>query len=151
MDLEAPVTNVMTQAPVTVQVGQPLSEARRVMTEGGYHRVPVLRGAQLVGMLSSADLLRVSSGCEAVPLQQMGAGERPLGIEALMSSALVVLTPASPVHRLARRGLPRGCRDAWVRWRTPPVRPHTPRPPVSGPRGIGRRHTPCSLVLRRVS
>jgi CBS domain-containing protein len=99
MDEETPVANWMTRAPVTVQVEQTLSEARRVMTEGGFHHVPVLCGAKLVGMLSSADMLRVSSGCEAVPLQRMGGGDQPLGISSLMSRELVVLDPEATVRR----------------------------------------------------
>jgi len=44
----------------TIQVGQPLSEARRLLAEGNFHHLPVLDGKNLVGVLSSADMLRLS-------------------------------------------------------------------------------------------
>ena len=54
------ITTIMTASPTTVQVGQPLSEASRIMKEGAFHHVPVVDGTTLVGILSTTDLLKVS-------------------------------------------------------------------------------------------
>lgn len=98
MNLDAPVTAVMTRNPLTVDVRQSLSEARRILTEGGFHHVPVVSEKRLVGMLSSADLLRVSDGIDPVPIQgEWEAG--PLGIRSLMSRELVAVPPDAPVRR----------------------------------------------------
>ena len=54
------ITSIMTAEPQRVQLGQPLSEARRLCEEHGFHHVPVVEGKRLVGILSSTDLLKVS-------------------------------------------------------------------------------------------
>lgn len=82
MDLETPVAQVMNRAVVTVLATQPLAEARRVMTEGGIHHVPVVADGRVVGILSSLDLLRVATGVDALPLQSTG---QALTIASLMS------------------------------------------------------------------
>jgi CBS domain-containing protein len=43
----------------TVSVDARLSEARRVLTRGNFHHVPVVDGRTLVGIVSAGDLLRV--------------------------------------------------------------------------------------------
>jgi CBS domain-containing protein len=99
MDLDVPVSRLMTPDPVTVDVGETLAEARRAMTEGGFHHVPVVSGGRLVGLLSSTDLLRVAYGYAAVPLQTDAAGDGELGIRTLMSRDLVYLRTDSTVAR----------------------------------------------------
>ncbi len=54
------ITHIMTENPITVHVGQKLSDVHKAMLDGGFHHVPVVSGNKLVGMLSSTDLLRVS-------------------------------------------------------------------------------------------
>jgi CBS domain-containing protein len=93
MDLDAPVTTLMSRDLVTVRLGQALSEARRVMAERGVHHVPVVEGAQLVGMLSSADLLRVAAGSDPVPLQVGGLAS----IATVMVRDVVTLRPDATV------------------------------------------------------
>jgi CBS domain-containing protein len=55
-----PVTKIMTPDPVAVHTGMHLSDARNKMTEIRSHHMPVVSGKKLIGILSSADLLRVS-------------------------------------------------------------------------------------------
>jgi acetoin utilization protein AcuB len=94
MELDAPVSTFMTRAVTTVSVFQPLSEARRVMMEGGFHHVPVVEGRKLVGILSSLDLLRVSGGVAALPLQ---SGSHALTIATLMRRDLVTVREDTPL------------------------------------------------------
>ncbi len=54
-----PVTHVMTPEPVTIQRGQPISEAYRTLQHAPFHHLPVLDGEVPVGMLSSTDILRL--------------------------------------------------------------------------------------------
>jgi CBS domain-containing protein len=60
MKRNLPVSKIMTGQPVSIQLGQPVSEARKAMTKGNFHHIPVVDGERLVGMLSSTDILRAS-------------------------------------------------------------------------------------------
>lgn len=95
MDLDVPLAAVMTRDPVTVDASQGLDEARRAMTERGFHHVPVLCAGRLVGMLSGTDLLRVASGVDAVPVQ---AGGGPAAtVRSLMVREVVTIPPTATV------------------------------------------------------
>ncbi|HVY92299.1 MAG TPA: CBS domain-containing protein [Bryobacteraceae bacterium] len=52
------VSEVMTHSPVTVGEDTPLEEVVRLMDHHRIKRVPVLRGTELVGVISRADLVR---------------------------------------------------------------------------------------------
>ena len=62
MRRNAPVSHVMTKDPVVLEAGDSLSKARKMFEESGVHHLPVLRGSELVGILSWTDFLRVSFG-----------------------------------------------------------------------------------------
>lgn len=55
-----PITNLMVTDVTTIQAGQPLSVARKTLSEGNFHHLPVLDGKTLVGVLSSHDMMRLS-------------------------------------------------------------------------------------------
>jgi CBS domain-containing protein len=52
------VADVMTADPVTITEDMPLEEVVGLMDHHLIHRLPVMRGAKLVGIVSRADLLR---------------------------------------------------------------------------------------------
>ena len=60
------VADVMSSPVVTVADTMPLADAAVLLSTRGIKRVPVLRGGQLVGVLSRADLLKIiaQSQCE---------------------------------------------------------------------------------------
>jgi CBS domain-containing protein len=60
------VADVMTAEPVTITEETPLEEVVRLMDHHCIHRLPVMRGAKVVGIVSRADLLRalVQSLCK---------------------------------------------------------------------------------------
>ncbi len=60
MKRNEPVSHLMTKSPVTSHVAEPLSAIRKKMVDHRFHHMPIVQGDQLVGMLSSTDLLRVS-------------------------------------------------------------------------------------------
>ncbi|MFT4624908.1 MAG: CBS domain-containing protein [Myxococcota bacterium] len=60
MKRNEPVSHIMQSEVITVQVGQKMSDVRAVLTEHGFHHVPVVDGETLVGILSATDILRIS-------------------------------------------------------------------------------------------
>lgn len=62
MKKNEPVTKVMTANPVAVSRNEPVSAARKLLEDKGVHHLPVTDGEQVVGILTSNDLLRVSFG-----------------------------------------------------------------------------------------
>ena len=56
IDPARPVMDIATVAPMTVQVGQPAFEALLLMARHNIHHVPVVDGAQVVGMITATDL-----------------------------------------------------------------------------------------------
>jgi CBS domain-containing protein len=95
VDLETPVAAVMTRDPLTVDAAHSLDDARRAMTERGFHHVPVVAGGRLVGMLSGTDLLRVSPGVAAVPLQASAAP--PGTVRSLMVRDVVTIAGTATI------------------------------------------------------
>ena len=89
------ITSIMTADPLTVQVGQPLSEVQNLCDEHGFHHVPVCEGRKLVGILSSTDLLKVSYtyGEDTVTTQQLMNDPISLSTEATVRDAVTVLAP----------------------------------------------------------
>lgn len=55
-----PITNLMVTDVVTIQKGEPVSKARQLLADGEFHHLPVLDGKQLVGMVSSLDIMKLS-------------------------------------------------------------------------------------------
>lgn len=57
-----PISKVMSTKLITVHEADPVSKVRRVIEEHKIHHVPVVRGENLVGIVSWTDLMRVSFG-----------------------------------------------------------------------------------------
>jgi acetoin utilization protein AcuB len=56
--LQAPLRNIMTSSPVTVRSDAPLEAAAQILIEKKIGGLPVLLGAQLVGVLTESDIFR---------------------------------------------------------------------------------------------
>lgn len=52
-----PVTHIMTHEPTTIDVNAGLSEAVKLMKQGGFRHLPVMRNEQPVGLLTRRDIL----------------------------------------------------------------------------------------------
>lgn len=62
------VGDVMTEAPVTANLGHPLMEAAGLMMEHQLHHLPVVNSnKQLVGVVSSIDFVRLAADGRLIP------------------------------------------------------------------------------------
>src|SRR5690554_982069 len=52
------VSQVMMAAPITVQEGQTIEEVARIFTQKEFHALPVLRDKELVGIVTTTDMIR---------------------------------------------------------------------------------------------
>src|SRR3546814_6474603 len=60
------VADVMTRDVISVKEDTPIGDVARILEERHIKRVPVLRGADLVGIVSRADLVRALAAAEPV-------------------------------------------------------------------------------------
>lgn len=56
------VSHVMTENPVTTHPGESISAVRKLFQDNDIHHIPVVRGKELIGIISWTDLMRVSFG-----------------------------------------------------------------------------------------
>ena len=97
------VSDIMQTKIVTISAGERLSTVEDIMTLGGVRHIPVVRGGELVGVVSERDLLRVSLS----KLNQHGSDERraflhAVRIERVMSGPAIVIGPDATVAEAAR-------------------------------------------------
>ncbi len=94
-----PISEWMTETVTTIALDAPLSEARRLFSREGIHHLPVVHEGQLVGMLSSRDLLRAIRGAaEDARVTSDAELDRSAEISDLMSRDLVMLRPHASVE-----------------------------------------------------
>ena len=62
MKKNEPVSKVMTSLLTTVNESDPLSKVRKIFDVSPIHHLPVVSGEELVGIISSNDLMRISFG-----------------------------------------------------------------------------------------
>lgn len=53
---ETRVADIMTVDPKTIDAGGNLAEALEIMSDGGFHHVPVMRDGKAIGLLSADDI-----------------------------------------------------------------------------------------------
>ncbi len=54
------ITKIMSANVTTVQLGQPLSDIRKLMCDAHYHHIPIVDGKKLVGLVSFTDLMKIN-------------------------------------------------------------------------------------------
>ena len=97
------VRDVMQTKIVTIGVGDSLSTVEDIMTLGHVRHMPVVRGGQLVGVVSERDLLRVSLS----KLNDYGKDQRRAFLQAVeithvMSTPAITIDPDATVKSAAR-------------------------------------------------
>jgi acetoin utilization protein AcuB len=100
------VDRFMTHDPITIERGEPISSARRLMQTHCIRHLPVLHGGKLVGLVSQRELERFD---KAIDLDQRLV---PVG-EAMTSPAYSVLSDAS-LREVAAQMSSRRCGAAVV-------------------------------------
>ena len=98
MNLDTPVTRIMVTDPITVQVGQTISDVCRALSSDRFHHLPVLQAGRLIGMIGVSDLLEHGlAGAEAT-----GIIDRNLTIRKLMHDDVITLSHRATVGEAAR-------------------------------------------------
>lgn len=97
------VRDIMKRKIVTISVSERLSTVQDIMTLGGVRHIPVVRGGELVGVVTERDLLRASLST----LSEFGADHRraflhAIEIERVMSSPPFTIDEREPVEEAAR-------------------------------------------------
>ena len=96
------VRDIMRRKVVTVSASDRLSTAEDIMTLGGVRHLPVVRGGELVGVLSERDVLRISLS----NLNESGEPERRAFLHAVeitraMTELPTVIDSQAPVEQAA--------------------------------------------------
>ncbi|MGL4474338.1 MAG: DUF294 nucleotidyltransferase-like domain-containing protein [Shewanella sp.] len=81
LDGRVPLANIMTPAPITISPNTLVFEAMSIMSEQHLHHLPVVEQGQVVGMLTSSDIIR-SQGSQ--PLLLIGEINRQTAIDKLI-------------------------------------------------------------------
>ena len=95
-----PISNLMIKDVVTIQVGQPVSAARKLLEEKGFHHLPVLDGEKLVGVISSLDIVKLTFEAYDTDNRTMDAVLDDLfTLDKVMASDLVTISHKDTVRR----------------------------------------------------
>lgn len=98
----ASVKEVMVPCPAFLEPRDPVTRARAMMREENLKMIPVVVGGRLEGILTSRDVMRVTSTRSNIP------------VSGLMLPPQPIITPADPVARAALEMINVGLRDAPV-------------------------------------
>jgi len=99
---ETRVRDIMSEQIVTISSDDSLSTVEDIMTLGGVRHMPVVRGGQLVGVVSERDLLRASlSNLSGFGSEQRRAFLQVVEIKRVMSTPPVTIGPGASVEEAA--------------------------------------------------
>jgi len=96
------ITTIMSTNLIMAQLGQPLSDVRKMICDSNIHHVPVVEGKKLVGLISFTDLMKIN-------LLISGADERSIDaiidqqfkISDIMSTDLTTINQTSNIRQAA--------------------------------------------------
>ena len=92
----------MTQNPQTVTRKTPVMEAMQMLREGGYRRLPVVDGKNLVGIVTDRDLKDATpSKASTLSVYELNYLLSKLAVKEVMKSPVISVNPADPVERAA--------------------------------------------------
>jgi CBS domain-containing protein len=99
MNLDTPITQIMVTDPVTVEIGNALSDVHKALAKQRFHHVPVVENQKLVGIISEADLLRHGLADEE-PSSRLDQRTR---IADIMRTDLITVSDRATVSEAAQR------------------------------------------------
>ena len=88
------IESYMTPSPQSIGYDQTLSQAHEIMRDHGIRHLPVLRGGELVGILSQRDLAVLESLADVDP--------EKVGVEEAMTAEVFSVAPDTPLEGVAR-------------------------------------------------
>lgn len=98
-----PVSNIMSSQMLTVHAAQQVSEVYRLLTENPIHHVPVVNGNELVGVISSTDMMKLSLDSYGTPDAANTAYlDSQFSIDKIMSRDPVTVKPEEPIRSAAK-------------------------------------------------
>jgi acetoin utilization protein AcuB len=99
------IRDVMTRNPVTVTSETPAMEARRIMKERGFRRLPVVDNGKLVGILTRKDLEEEAPPpTSSVNLYDLHYFLSKMKVKEVMKRDPVTLTPDTPFEEALKLG-----------------------------------------------
>jgi len=98
---EEPVSRIMTETVVVIESNRPVSEALDCFSQYSIHHLPVVREGRLVGMLSSADLVKLERVMPEAAEDRAKFLDERIGIEQLMHTPVLSLTPQASIAEAA--------------------------------------------------
>lgn len=103
-----PVSNIMSSQMLTAHIAQKVSDVYKLLTENRMHHLPVVSGDELVGLISSTDMMRLSLDAYGTPdAANTEYLDSQFSIEDVMSTELITIKPDDPI-RLAAEMLSTG-------------------------------------------
>ncbi|GCD77974.1 membrane protein [Thermaurantimonas aggregans] len=101
MNLDIPITEIMTKQVLTIDVKKHPADAEKLMKKHKIRHVPVVKAGKIVGMLSLTDLLRISFA-DAVTEDDFSPEVYDMfTIDQLMNRHVKALSPADTVRTAA--------------------------------------------------
>jgi len=100
---DEPVSRIMTEAVVAIEVDRPPSEVLDCFLQYPIHHLPVVRGGRLVGMLSSADVMKLEFFMPRATSDTARFLDSRVTIERLMRTPVISAGPATSIAEAAER------------------------------------------------
>lgn len=111
---DEPVSRIMTEAVVAIEVDRPVSEVLDCFLQYPIHHLPVVRLGKLVGMLSSADVMKLELVVPKSAVDRAAFLDQRLTIAQLMQQSVLSLKTTASVAMAAERMIEAGVHAAPV-------------------------------------
>jgi CBS domain-containing protein len=99
-----PVSNIMSSQILTVHTAQKVSEVYKLLTENGIHHVPVVNGNELVGLISSTDMMKLSLDAYGTPdAANTEYFDSQFSLDDVMTTDLITVKPDDSIRATAEK------------------------------------------------
>lgn len=105
---DEPISRIMTEAVVAIEVDRPVSEVLDCFLQYPIHHLPVVRHGKLVGMLSSADVMKLEFFVPKSTVDRAAYLDERLTIAQLMQKPVMSLKPSASVAAAAEQMIEAG-------------------------------------------
>ncbi len=101
VDSTTPVAQIMSNSLRTIASSRSMLDASHVMEQHGVRHLCVSKGEEIVGLISTRDLVRYFVEADSGPIQELDNVFRPLSV--LMQTAIETIDSDTPVRRAAQQ------------------------------------------------